>query len=246
VAARLTEADQFRTALLQAVSHDLRTPLASIKASATSLLQSDVTWDAEQQREFAEAIDTEADRLNRLVGNLLDMSRLNAGAVTVVARPVYLEDVVAASLGSLDHEPSQVTVSVPETLPPVAVDPALVERALANVVANALAWSPAPGYIRIEGAEIAGRVHLRVIDRGPGVDPVDRERIFQPFQRLGDQSTMAGVGLGLAVARGFIEATGGRIELDDTPGGGLTVLIDLPIVPERAVAGPDLPVEEPA
>ncbi len=243
VAARLTEADQLRTALLQAVSHDLRTPLASIKASATSLLQSDVAWDVDQRREFAEAIDVEADRLNRLVGNLLDMSRLNAGAVQVSSRPVYLEDVVASALGSLEHDPANVAVSVPETLPPVSVDPALLERALANIVANALAWSPSPGYIRIEGAEVAGRIHLRVIDRGPGVDPADRQRVFQPFQRLGDHSTLAGVGLGLAVARGFIEAIGGRVELDDTPGGGLTVLIDLPIADDTIGTAGSPPIE---
>ncbi len=229
VAAHLTESDQLRTALLQAVSHDLRTPLASIKASATSLLQSDVAWDASERREFAETIDAEADRLNRLVGNLLDMSRLNAGALNLAAHAVYLEDVVAAALGSLDHDPTHIVVHVPETLPPVLVDPALLERALANIVANALAWSSAPDYVRIEAAEVTGRIHLRVIDRGPGVDVADRERVFQPFQRLGDHSALGGVGLGLAVARGFIEASGGRVELDDTPGGGLTVLIDLPV-----------------
>src|SRR4029077_9373086 len=114
----------------------------SIKASATSLLQPDVAWAPEQRRQFAETIDVEADRLNRLVSNLLDMSRLNAGVVTVAARPVYLEDVVAAALGSLDHDPTHVWVNVPETLAPVSVDAALVERALANILANALAWSP--------------------------------------------------------------------------------------------------------
>jgi two-component system sensor histidine kinase KdpD len=245
VAARLTEADQLRTALLQAVSHDLRTPLASIKTSATSLLQSDVAWDTDQRREFAEAIDVEADRLNRLVGNLLDMSRLHAGAVNVSTRPVYLEDVVASALGSLEHDPTHIVVSVPETLPPVSVDPALLERALANIIANALAWSPSPAHVRIEGAEVAGRIHLRVIDRGPGVDVADRERVFQPFQRLGDQSTLAGVGLGLAVARGFVEAIGGRVELDDTPGGGLTVLLDLPIADDPAGTAGSPPVEVP-
>lgn len=238
VAARLTEADQLRTALLQAVSHDLRTPLASIKASATSLLQSDVAWDSAQRREFAEAIDAEADRLNRLVGNLLDMSRLNAGALRVSTRPVYLEDIVAAALGSLEHDSTRVGVHVPEILPPVLVDPELLERALANVIANALPWSPKPGHFRIEGAEVTGRIHLRVIDRGPGVDRADRDRVFQPFQRLGDTSNLAGVGLGLAVARGFIEAIGGRVELDDTPGGGLTVLVNLPVAEAAASTTP--------
>jgi two-component system sensor histidine kinase KdpD len=217
-AAHLAEADGLRTALLQAVSHDLRTPLASIKASASSLLQSDVAWSTDQRREFASTIDSEADRLNRLVTNLLDMSRVQAGAVNVVSRPVYLEDIVAAALGSVIHDPAGVEVAVPETVPPVQADPTLLERALANIFANALAWSPSSGVVRIEAAPIGGRVHLRVIDRGPGVDPTDRERVFRPFQRLGDRSTQAGVGLGLAVARGFVHVLGGEIVLEDTPG----------------------------
>ncbi|HKA03420.1 MAG TPA: DUF4118 domain-containing protein, partial [Acidimicrobiales bacterium] len=233
VASHLAEADALRTALLQAVSHDLRTPLASIKASATSLLQSDVAWTSEQRQEFARTIDTEADRLNRVVTNLLDMSRLQAGAVNVVSRPVYLEDIVAAALASLDHDPRQVSVAVPETVPPVEADPALLERAVANIVANALVWSPPGGVVRIEAAPIGERVHLRVIDRGPGVGVADRERVFQPFQRLGDRSTDAGVGLGLAVARGFVQVLGGQILLEDTPGGGLTVVFDLPAAPDR-------------
>jgi two-component system sensor histidine kinase KdpD len=233
VAARLAETDELRTALLQAVSHDLRTPLASIKASASSLLQSDVAWTTDQRREFALTIDTEADRLNRVVTNLLDMSRLQAGAVKVVSRPVYLEDIVAAALSSVDHDPKQVALSVPETVPPVQADPTLLERAVANIVANALAWSPPAAAVRIEAAPIGDRVHLRVIDRGPGVGVADRERVFRPFQRLGDRSTQAGVGLGLAVARGFVHVLGGEIVLEDTPGGGLTVVFDLLAAPER-------------
>jgi two-component system sensor histidine kinase KdpD len=233
VAVHLAEADALRTALLQAVSHDLRTPLASIKASATSLLQSDVAWTADQRREFAHTIDTEADRLNRVVTNLLDMSRLQAGAVTVANRPVYLEDIVAAALASVDHDPNQVVVAVPETVPPVEADPALLERAVANIVANALAWSPPDATVRVEAAPIGHRVHLRIIDRGPGVGPADRERVFQPFQRLGDRSTQPGVGLGLAVARGFVQVLGGEIVLEDTPGGGLTVVMDLPAASDR-------------
>jgi two-component system, OmpR family, sensor histidine kinase KdpD len=229
VAAHLAEADQLRTALLQAVSHDLRTPLASIKASASSLLQSDVGWDAEQLRAFAQTIDSAADRLNHLVGDLLDMSRVQAGALRANVRPVFLEDVVAAALASIDHRPEQVEIDVPDSLPAVDTDPALLERALAHIIVNSLAWSPHTRPVRVEAAVVGHRVHLRVIDRGPGVDRVDRERIFQPFQRLGDHDSQGGVGLGLAVARGFVEAVDGTIVLDDTPGGGLTVLIDLPI-----------------
>jgi two-component system sensor histidine kinase KdpD len=231
VAAHLAEADQLRTALLQAVSHDLRTPLASIKASASSLLQSDVGWDAEELRAFAQTIDSAADRLNHLVGDLLDMSRVQAGALRANVRQVFLEDVVAAALASIDHRPDQVEIDVPDSLPAVDTDPTLLERALAHLVVNSLAWSPRGRPVRVEGALVGDRLHLRVIDRGPGVDRLDRERVFQPFQRLGDRGSHAGVGLGLAVARGFVEAVDGTIVLDDTPGGGLTVLIDLPVAP---------------
>jgi two-component system, OmpR family, sensor histidine kinase KdpD len=226
-AAHLADANALRTALLQAVSHDLRTPLATIKASATSLLQSDVTWDAANRQEFIRAIDTQADRLNRVVGNLLDMSRLQAGVIHAVNRPVYLEDVVAQALASL-ADTDDIEVAVPETIPAVEADPALLERVVANVVANAVAWSPADAAVRVEAGEVNGRVHLRVIDRGPGIAPEDRTRVFEPFQRLGDRSSLAGVGLGLAVSRGFVQAVGGDLRLDDTPGGGLTVVIDLP------------------
>jgi two-component system, OmpR family, sensor histidine kinase KdpD len=226
-AAHLSETDELRTALLQSVSHDLRTPLAAIKAAASSMLQPDVEWDAEQLHEFAETIDSESDRLNRLVGNLLDMSRLQAGQVTVSHQPVYIDDVVAGALASIEHDPSRIRLDIPGTLSPVDADPALLERALANIIANALAWSPPSSSVEIEAAPVAGRIHVRVIDRGPGVDPADRAQVLQPFQRLGDRSSQAGVGLGLAVARGFIDAVGGQILLDDTPGGGLTVVFEL-------------------
>ena len=211
VAAHLAEGDQLRTALLQAVSHDLRTPLASIKASASSLLQSDVVWDAEQVRAFAQTIDTAADRLNHLVGNLLDMSRINAGALKA-STPARLPRRRRRGRARLDeHRPEQVEVDVPDSLPPVDTDPALLERALAHLVANSLAWTPRSRPVKVEAAQLGERVHLRVIDRGPGVDRADRERVFQPFQRLGDHDSQAGAGLGLAVARGFVEAVGGTI-----------------------------------
>jgi two-component system sensor histidine kinase KdpD len=220
--------DALRTALLQAVSHDLRTPLASIKASVTGLLQSDVSFSEEERREFLLAIDTETDRMNRLVGNLLDMSRLQAGVVEIDRRPVFLEDVVASALSSFAGGKDElIQVDVPETLPAVLADPALLERAVANVVANALSWCPAGKLVRIEAGDVGERVHLRVVDQGPGVAVAERARVFEPFQRLGDQNNTEGVGLGLAVARGFVTAMGGELTLDDTPGGGLTVTIEL-------------------
>lgn len=233
-AAALADADQLRTAILRAVSHDLRTPLASIKASVTSLLQHDIDWSAGDRDEFLATIDEEADRLNQLVGNLLDMSRLETGALDVQRRAVGLEEVVARSLASISEPTTEVAVDVSEGLPAVLADPALLERAIANLVTNALRFAPDGQPVRIEAAPVGERVDLRVIDRGLGVSPRDRERIFEPFQRLGDSpsGTGTGVGLGLAVAKGFVEAMGGELLLDDTPGGGLTAVIELP----RAVA----------
>ncbi len=227
IAEALAEANQLRTAILRAVSHDLRTPIASIKASATSLLQHDVDWTPEAQQEFLTTIDEETDRLNNVVGNLLDMSRVETGVVEVTLRPVALEEVVALSLASLSEPTDQVEVQVSEELPPVLADPVLLERVVANLVSNALRYAPRGLPVRIEAGRVGHRIDLRVIDRGPGVRPADRERIFEPFQRLGDRASGSGVGLGLAVARGFTDAMDGELTLDDTPGGGLTAVVSL-------------------
>jgi two-component system sensor histidine kinase KdpD len=223
----LAETDALRRSLLQAVSHDLRTPLASIKAAVTSLLQRDVSWSAHDRDDLLGTIDTATDQLDRVVANLLDMSRLQSGALSLHCAPTALEDVVAAALGSVPDDAHRTTVDVPETVPLVEADPALLERAVANVVSNALAWSPRDQPVRIEAAPVQERVCLRVIDRGPGIPLAQRARIFEPFRRLGDRSTDAGVGLGLAVAHGFVTAMHGDISVDDTPGGGLTVTISL-------------------
>lgn len=226
-AVALTEGNNLRTALLAAVSHDLRTPLSSIKASVTSLLQDDVEWPPAAAREFLDTIAEETDRLNALVGNLLDMSRIQTGALQMGMREVGLDEVVPRALDSLSQKGKGVVVDVPETLPRVEADPALLERAVANIVANALAWSPPGANVCVQAGEVPGRVDLRIVDRGVGVRPEDRERIFQPFQRLGDRAKAGGVGLGLAVSRGFVEAMGGELTLEDTPGGGLTMVIRL-------------------
>jgi len=193
-AAAAAQGDRLRTAILRAVSHDLRTPLASIKASATSLLQDDIAWTPEAQRDFLETIDEEADRLDTVVGDLLDMSRLEAGVVRPALSPVGLDDVVHGALASLSETTGVVVRDVPTTLPPV------------------------------------------LADHGPGVPARDREQLFEPFRRLGDRPSPPGVGLGLAVARGFVDAMGGRLRLDDTPGGGLTAVVILPAVPAPADA----------
>jgi two-component system sensor histidine kinase KdpD len=227
VAAGLAEASDLRVALLAAVSHDLRTPLSSIKAAATSLLQQDVEWTPQATRELLTTIDEESDRLNTLVGNLLDMSRLQSGALELTMRDIGLEEVVPSAIKGLGERGYGVETRVDETLPRVHADAALLERAVANVVDNALAWSPPDKSVRVEAGAIAGRVDLRVVDRGPGIPPDQRERVFEPFQRLGDQSNGTGTGLGLAVARGFVEAMGGEITVEDTPGGGLTMVVSL-------------------
>jgi two-component system, OmpR family, sensor histidine kinase KdpD len=224
-AAELTEGDELRTAILQAVSHDLRTPLASIKASVSSLRQDDVVWSVDEREEFEATIEEETDRLTNMVGNLLDMSRIQSGSLHLVRGNVGLDEVVPRALASLPDGGRSIVVEVPETLPRVDVDAALLERAIANVAGNACSWTPEREHVAIVGSYAAGRVELRVIDRGPGIAPVDRERVFEPFQRLGDRSPADGVGLGLAVAKGFIEAMGGKVAIEDTPGGGLTMIL---------------------
>ena len=228
-AVTLGEANRLRTALLNAVSHDLRTPLASIKAAVTSLLQQDVEWSEDDVRQLLETISESTDRLDGLVGNLLDMSRLQTGAVNVLRRPVGLDEVVPGAVASLGPE-TRVVVEVPETLPRVDADPGLLERAVANLVGNALAFAPAGSPPHVTASAHDGRVELRVIDRGPGVPLAARDRMFEPFQRLGDRDNASGVGLGLAVARGFVEVMGGSLEPEDTPGGGLTMVLTLPQV----------------
>jgi two-component system sensor histidine kinase KdpD len=227
-AVALAETDRLRTALLRAVSHDLRTPLASIKASVSSMLQDDIDWSPEATSEFLHTIAEETDRLDRLIRDLLDMSRLEAGAVEVAARPVALEEVVPSALAGLRGGTSRVDLHIDETSPRVTADPALLERAVANVVSNALAWSEPPSRVEVTADRHDGVVAVRVVDHGPGVTEADRERLFEPFQRLGDRSNDAGSGLGLAVARGFVQHLGGTISMQDTPGGGLTMVIELP------------------
>jgi two-component system sensor histidine kinase KdpD len=223
----LAEANELRTALLAGVSHDLRTPLASIKAAATSLLQHDVVWTPEAVQELLVTIDEEADRLNSLIGNLLDMSRIQTGSLQLTMSQLGLDEVVPRALDGLGERAGDVVLDVPETLPRVNADAQLLERAVANVLSNALSHSPAGKSVRVEAGAVGSRVDLRIIDKGPGVPPDQRESMFRPFQRLGDAQNGNGVGLGLAVARGFVEAMGGTITVDDTPGGGLTVVVTM-------------------
>ncbi|MDX3751833.1 sensor histidine kinase KdpD [Streptomyces sp. AK08-02] len=219
----LAEGNRIRTALLAAVSHDLRTPLAGIKAAVSSLRSDDVEWSEEDRAELLAGIEDGADRLDHLVGNLLDMSRLQTGTVTPLIREIDLDEVVPMALGGVPED--SVELDIPETLPMVAVDPGLLERSVANLVENAVKYSPDGETVLVAASAIAERVEVRVVDRGPGVPDEAKDRIFAPFQRYGDAPRGAGVGLGLAVARGFAEAMGGTLRAEDTPGGGLSMVL---------------------
>ncbi|MFF3793614.1 ATP-binding protein [Streptomyces sp. NPDC001981] len=240
-ARRLAEGNRIRTALLAAVSHDLRTPLAAIKAAVTSLRSDDVAWSEADEAELLEGIENGADRLDHLVGNLLDMSRLQTGTVTPLIREIDLDEVVPMALGGVPE--GSVDLDIPETLPMVAVDPGLLERAVANIVENAVKYNPDGERVTVAASALGARVELRVADRGPGVPDEGKERIFEPFQRYGDAPRGAGVGLGLAVARGFVESMGGTLDAEDTPGGGMTMVLTLKAVSGYVPTGTDLPVQ---
>jgi two-component system, OmpR family, sensor histidine kinase KdpD len=230
----LAEGDRMRTALLRAVSHDLRTPLASIKASVSSLRQTDVHWSAEDEAELLANIEQNADRLDTLVGNLLDMSRLQAGSLEPFLRATAVDEVAPVALRGLDGA-DHLVISVPDDLPLVRADPGLLERVLANLFSNALRHSPPDLRPMLRAKEDGERVVIDVIDHGSGVPTGLKERIFEPFARLEERTP--GVGLGLAVAKGFAEAMGGTIVAVDTPGGGLTVRVTLPAVVSGVRAG---------
>jgi len=224
----LAAGNRMRTALLAAVSHDLRTPLASIKAGISGLRQTDVQLTADDEAELLETIEESTDRLGGLIDNLLDMSRLQTGALQPYLRGTSVEEVAALALSNVAGT-AAIRVDIPENLPLVQTDPGLLERALANLLSNALRYAGDDRPAELTAAETDGRIVIRVVDHGPGVPVADRDRIFQPFQRLGDHDATTGVGLGLAVARGFVEAVGGRLTASSTPGGGLTMTVVLPV-----------------
>jgi two-component system, OmpR family, sensor histidine kinase KdpD len=226
----LAEADRMRTALLTAVSHDLRSPLASAKAAVESLRTGDVAWSEEEQEELLATADESLVRLDRLVANLLDMSRLQAGVLGVAAQPIGIAEALPHALDDLGPLRADVAIHIPEDLPDVTADPALLERVLVNLISNALRYSPPEEPVLVSASAHADRVELRIVDRGPGIPAADRDRVFLPFQRLGDRDNGTGVGLGLALSRGLVEAMGGSLVPDDTPGGGLTMIIILPVV----------------
>ena len=232
----LAEGNRIRTALLAAVSHDLRTPLASVKASVSTLRQTDITLAEIDRADLLATIEEGADRLDALIGNLLDLSRLQTGSLRPFLRPTSLEEVAPVAMRGLDHG-DEVTLLIPEDLALIRTDPGLLDRVLANVLANALRYSPAGRPPSLLARELDGWIRVEIIDHGPGVPAESRDVIFEAFQRLGDQHTASGVGLGLAVAKGFTEAMGGRISAHDSAGGGLTIRLLLPLAGERHPVG---------
>jgi two-component system, OmpR family, sensor histidine kinase KdpD len=223
----LAEGNRMRTALLAAVSHDLRTPLASVKASVSSLRQTDVAWSAADEADLLANIEQNADRLDALIGNLLDMSRLHTGSLQPFLRPTAIDEVAPVALHGLDGSP-RLEMAVPDGFPLILADPGLLERVLANLFSNALRHSPSSEPPELRAQLLRDTVAVEVVDHGQGVPDEQKERIFEPFARLDDRRP--GVGLGLAVAKGFAEAMGGSIEALDTQGGGLTVRVTLPMV----------------
>lgn len=225
-AQRKAEASELRTALLSALGHDLRTPLTSIKAAIGSLRARDIDLSPEDTEELLATAEESTDRLTGLVDNLLDSSRLATGAVRPRLRPVGYDEIVAHALSNMDDVGS-VVVAVDERLPAVFADPGLLERVVANVVDNAVRHGKGREPVSVRGSTHADQVELRVIDHGPGLKKGTADSAFAPFQRLGDRDSTPGIGLGLSVAKGFTEAMGGTIRAEDTPGGGLTVVISL-------------------
>jgi two-component system, OmpR family, sensor histidine kinase KdpD len=249
----LAESERARTALLNAVSHDLRTPIAAAKASVSSLRADDVVWTDADRRELIATADNALDRLTDLVTNLLDLSRLQAGVLPVLTAPVGLEDVVSRALDHAAPADADIDVQVSADLPEVVADAGLLERVIANLVQNALRYAPDGSPVCISGSAHADRVELRIVDRGPGIARADTEAIFAAFQRSGSSPVGSspvgsspvgsspvgsspvgsspvgnvGVGLGLAIARGFVEAMGGSVTAEETPGGGATLVVSL-------------------
>jgi K+-sensing histidine kinase KdpD len=226
-AARFEAGDRMRTALLNAVGHDLRTPLAGLKAAVTSLRSDDVTWTEPEVDELLETIETSTDRLQSLVENLLDASRLQAGAVNAHLEPTGLAESVDRALMSLGY-PERVHLDVPESLPDILADGGLVERIIANLVENALRYSPPGTMVTIRAAKQGAGLRCDIEDHGPGLSAASWAKVSAPFQRLGDR-TPGGLGLGLTVARGFAAAMGAGLAPVGTRTQGLTMRLTLPL-----------------
>jgi two-component system sensor histidine kinase KdpD len=217
----LEESDQLKSAILSSVSHELRTPLSTIKAAASSLRGKEVSWDSPARAELIAAIDDEADHLNMLVGNLLDMSRIESGALKPKREWNILPEIVGSVLARMKRlsESHQIKVDVPESLPLVPVDYVQMEQVFTNLVSNSLKYAPAKTLVCIRARVEEGSIHVQVSNQGPQVPPEDLERIFDKFYRITAADRVTGTGLGLSICKGIIEAHGGRIWAENVPDG---------------------------
>lgn len=232
-AEELARIDELRASLLGAVGHDLRNPLATITVAAATLREPGISLTEADRLELLDSIQEHAARLNAIIGNLLDASRLRAGVLSVQPGPTNLFDVLPGVLG-VDR--ANLELDIPDDLPLVQADPGLLDRVLANLVDNAIR-QPAGGQpVLIRAGEVSGRIEISVVDHGPGLAPERFEEVFAPFQHFGDRVT-TGVGLGLAIARGFTQAMGGILTPSVTPGGGLTMTVRLEVAEDGALAG---------
>jgi two-component system sensor histidine kinase KdpD len=224
----LRRADVMKTALLRAVSHDLRTPLMAISTSAGALARPDLSLDDADRAELLETLLASSAQLDHLVGNLLDLSRLQAGAAQPDRSLTGLEELVIAALDELGEHGERVQVTFADESPTVRVDPHQIQRVLVNLLENALKYSPADESVRVQVSATPSEAVVRVIDHGPGVPPDERERIFEPFARGSRGANAPGAGLGLAIARGFTEANDGRLTVESRSGQGATFVLALP------------------
>lgn len=229
------EVDKMKSQLLATVSHELRTPLASIKGFATTLLREDVVWDEESRREFLSIIDEESDRLTELIGNLLDMSRIEAGTLRVELEPTHLDPIIRETTAEFQMmtRGHQIRLLLPLALPPVMADPRRARQVLRNLVENAVKYSPNGGTITISAQVEAGSVHVSVTDQGIGIDAQQRKHIFDRFYQVDSASTrsVGGSGLGLSICKAIVEAHNGTIWVESQPGRGSTFHFTLPLAP---------------
>jgi len=233
------EASQLRAALFSSVTHDLRTPLSSIKASASGLLAEGAHYTEAQSEEMIRTVVEEADHLNQIVSNLLDLARMRAGALVPTMKPIFIEDVIGSVLRRMRRGLQEITVrtNIRAELPPIEADPIQIEQVISNLLENAIRFSPGDSELQISAASWQGVVQVRVADHGPGIPSEDRERVFQEFYRRDAGRGRGGTGLGLAIARAVVLAHGGRIWAEAAPGGGTAIVFELPAAksPEEAV-----------
>jgi two-component system sensor histidine kinase KdpD len=234
----LRRSDAVKTAVLRSVSHDLRSPITAIMTAGEVLQGSGDSLSASQRDELLASIGTEVKRLDRLVSNLLDLSRLEAGVASPVPELWPVDGLIARALDVVGTRNARIDVALPNELPPVSVDPGQIEHALVNLLENALKFSPPTRSVEIRAGHEGGEVVVRVVDHGIGIPPDDQRRIFEPFTRGASENGEHGSGLGLAIARGFVNVNGGRLWVESTPGEGSAFTLALPAVeaPARVVA----------